>query len=412
MDWIGELEGLMKRRTTCKFDQVHVYSAQLDECPWCRIEDAGGPTFFVPTGGTGITADRLAVLDEKILLLRDVPFPELTQQQIELPVVPPLRKVAERAKFGSADVLAAILVVVWAAILVGAFLLPFLGLTALEKWAAVGGGLVVSLTFALGLIASKQARVHRKTVDDFNDWLSQAQDGLLQRGQAVSAQHEQRESAFQRATDDFKNAIEQYRTADTNLQNVLVQHREAQRSDFLRQFLIREYYRKIPGLSPSQVIMLESYGVESANDLERLRLYGIPSIDGEMVIELMDWRSTVERGFNFNPEHGISLAEVGVARETAVRRYKIAQARKILTASRQLETLAAGSRAELARMLSQFNQAADQWRGVASQLCDYQSGRRRFEMLINESSSRILALALGVPFVAFLLYLIAELVRR
>jgi DNA-binding helix-hairpin-helix protein with protein kinase domain len=133
MDWIGELEALMKRRTACKFDQVHVYSAQLDECPWCRIEDAGGPTFFVPTGGTGITADRLAVLDEKILLLRDVPFPELTQQQIELPSVPPLRKVSERAKFGSADVVAAILVVVWAAILVGAFLLPFLGLTALDR---------------------------------------------------------------------------------------------------------------------------------------------------------------------------------------------------------------------------------------------------------------------------------------
>jgi DNA-binding helix-hairpin-helix protein with protein kinase domain len=411
-DWIGQLEALLKRRTSCKFDQVHVYSSELEDCPWCRIEDAGGPTFFVPSGGTQIAADRLAVLDEKILLLNDVPYPDLLQEQIEPPRIPPLHAVKERAKFGWADIHSGLLVAIWAAIIVGAFVLPSLGLSTLEKLGVIGGALLVSLTFAMALIASKQARKHRKTVDDFHDWLSQAQEGLWQRGQAIAALHAQRESAFLRSKDDFRNAIEAYRTADTNLQNVLVQHREAQRSDFLRQFLIRDYFRKIPGLNPSQVIMLESFGIESANDVERLRLYGIPSIDGELVIELMDWRSTVERGFNFTPEHGISLSEVGVAKEAAVRRYKISQARKILTGSKQLETLAAGGRSELALNLTQFNQAADQWRGVAEQLTDYQSGRRSFERLINESSSRILALALGVPFIAFLLFVLAELVRR
>jgi DNA-binding helix-hairpin-helix protein with protein kinase domain len=262
------------------------------------------------------------------------------------------------------------------------------------------------------LIASRKARARRKTVDDFNDWLAKVQEGLEQRGQAIAYQHGQREQAFGRSTDDLRSALEQYRTADKNLQNVLVQHREAQKSDFLRAYLIRDYYRKIPGLSPSQVIMLESFGVESANDLERLRLYGIPSIDGELVIELMQWRSEVERGFNFNPEHGITLADVGAAREAAVRRYKISQARRILTGAKQLETLAAAGRAELNRALSQFNQAADQWRNVATQLRDYQSGRRRFERLINESPARIMALALGVPFLTFLLNLIVELIRR
>jgi hypothetical protein len=120
----------------------------------------------------------------------------------------------------------------------------------------------------------------------------------------------------------------------------------------------------------------------------------------------------VERGFNFNPEHGITLAEVGVARDAAVRRYKISQARRILTGSRQLETLAAAGRSELARAVTQYDQAANQWRDVASQLRDFQSGRRKFERLINVSTAHIFALALGIPFVSFLIYLIAELISR
>jgi DNA-binding helix-hairpin-helix protein with protein kinase domain len=413
MDWINQLEALMKRRKTCKFDAMHVFSAELEDCPWCRIEDGGGPAFFVAGGGTTIvSADRLAALDEKILLLREVQFPELTERQIALPTMPPLRRMKERAKIGWADVHAGALVAIWSAVALGAFALPSLGLPALGKLAAIAGGLIVSLLFAVALILSRGARDRRKTVHDFEDWLAKASEGLLQRGQMIAYQHGQREQAFQRSTEDLKNALEQYRTADKNLQNVLVQNREAQKADFLRQYLIRDYYRKIPGLNPSQVIMLESFGVESANDLERLRLYGIPSIDGELVIELMHWRTEVERGFSFNPEHGITLADVGAAKDAAVRRYKISQARKILTGSKQLETLAAAARSELARALTQFNQAGDQWKGVATQLRDFQSARRSFERLINVSSAHIFALALGIPFVSFLLYVVAALIIR
>jgi DNA-binding helix-hairpin-helix protein with protein kinase domain len=407
MDWVSQLEAMMKRRRTCKFDSMHVYAAELDECPWCRIEDAGGPSFFVPAGGaTIVSADRLAVLDEKILRLPGVHFPDLTQRQLELPHMPPLRPLKDRPKITQPDVFAGLLVASWAACAAAVAFGGSLGLSGLGALAALGGCIVLSLMFTVLLIISKPARARRKTVDDFNDWLAKAQEALDQRGQLIAFQHRQREVAFQRSTDDFKNEVHNYRTADDNLQSVLVQHREAQKSDFLRCYLIRDYYRKIPGLSPSQVIMLESYGVESANDLERLRLYGIPSIDGELVIELMHWRSEVERGFTFNPEHGITLADVGAAKEAAVRRYKISQARRILTGAKQLEVLAAAGRSELTRALTQFNQAADQWRNVATQLRDFQSGRRSFERLINRSAASILGIALSAAFAFFVLMLI------
>jgi len=407
MDWIGQLETLMKRRRTCKFDSVHVYPIELDECPWCRIEDAGGPAFFVPAGGvTAISADRLAVLDEKILLLHEVVFPDLSERQLALPNMPPLRPIKDRPKLALPDYAAAIFVATGMLTLIGA---AFVGKLSAEPWiemSALVAGSIFSLGLAITLIFNKKARAHRKTVVDHENWLDQAKINLEQRGRVVVANQGQREASFQRAAEDLKNELENYRTADQNLQNVLVRYREAQRSDYLRSYLIRDYARKIRGITGSNLTMLESFSVESANDLERIRLYGIPGVDPELVMELMQWRTEVERDFKFNPEHGVTLADAGASKEAAVRRFKIAQARKILTGARQLDSLAEAGKSELARSLNQFNQAADQWRSVATQLRDYQSARRKWERLINRSPWTIIALALGVPFVAAILYLL------
>ena len=179
-----------------------------------------------------------------------------------------------------------------------------------------------------------------------------------------------------------------------------------QKADFLRGFSIRDSYQKIPNLTASQVTMLESFGVESANDIEQLRMYGIPGIDGETQMELMQWRREIEPGFRFNPEHGITLADVGAAKEIAVRRFKMSQARKILTAARQIETQAEVGAAELARACDQFDDNVERWKNTAKQYRDSQSRRRREERLINQSPGVILGLALTVPFViGFLFFL-------
>jgi DNA-binding helix-hairpin-helix protein with protein kinase domain len=281
--------------------------------------------------------------------------------------------------------------------------------------AAVGGpyaatillvGTVLSILFALALMIGKQSCARRRTVNDYVARLATMCDALGQRAQRIEAQHRQRESGFQRANGDVLSEIENYRTADQNLQTVIVRYRESQRADFLRGFLIRDYYRQISGLTPSQVIMLEAYSVESANDVERIKLYGIPSIDPETVMELLQWRTEVERQFNFRPEHGITLADVGQAKEIAVRRFKISQARKILTAAKQLESLADAAGDDLKRALVIFNREAESWSKLAREFRDYQSGRRWFERNINRSAAFIAGLAAGLPFIAAVVYVI------
>jgi DNA-binding helix-hairpin-helix protein with protein kinase domain len=156
----------------------------------------------------------------------------------------------------------------------------------------------------------------------------------------------------------------------------------------------------------NHVAHLESFSVESAHDIERIRLYAIPTIDSDIVTELLQWRLDVERGFKFQPEHGITMADVGSAREMAVRRFKISQARKVLTGAKQLAMLAEAGQSELNRALEAFHRESEQWTKVAKELRDFQSGRRRFEREINRSPAWIVGVSLAVPFVAGLLYLI------
>jgi hypothetical protein len=152
--------------------------------------------------------------------------------------------------------------------------------------------------------------------------------------------------------------------------------------------------------------MLEAYSVESAQDVERIKLYGIPSIDPETVMELLQWRTDVERQFHFKPEHGITLADVGQAKELAVRRFKISQARMILTGAKQLESLADVGGDEQKLALAGFHREAESWSKLAREFRDFQSGRRWFERHINRSAPFIAGLAAGLPFVAAVVYVV------
>jgi DNA-binding helix-hairpin-helix protein with protein kinase domain len=397
--WVQELEALMKSRRNCSFDAIHVYYSRLDECPWCRIEDAGGPAFFVgATGTTIISADRLKVLDDRIWELEQTLYPDLPPQRLELPTAPVLRTLKEMPKSASPDWVATLMVAAWAI----CFSSVAVGNT--NGAIVLAAGTVLSLLSAAFLIFGKKARERRQQADSNAAALQSMKDRLARQAAAIRAHHAQREEQFNRSNEDIKQQIQLYRTAADNLQSVIAQHRELQKAEYLRSFSLRDCIRKIFNLTPSQVIMLESFGVETANDIERIRLYGIPSIDPETVVELLQWRWDVEQAFVFTPEHGITIADVGAAKEMAVRKFKISQARSILTGAKQIETLAEVAESDLRRGLNQFDAACEQWKSAAKEFRDFQSGRRRFERLINQSPSHVVGAALGVPFVAAVLF--------
>jgi DNA-binding helix-hairpin-helix protein with protein kinase domain len=401
LEWVQELDALVKRRKQCSFDAVHVYYAQLGECPWCRIEDSGGPTFFVVAGGgTIVSEDRLAHLDSRIWDLPDIRFADLPSQRLALPAIPKVRSKQQMPGGGGLpDWLTVLMAASWVGCFAGAIVGHATGGIVLAASA------VASLVLAAALIVNKKAKETRRAREDYEAWLESSLDTLSKRAQSIEYQYGQREKVFDRSHEEFQNEIEMYRTASENIRDVIAQHQEVQKSEFLRQYLIRDYMRQIEGLTPSNVTMMESFALDSANDIDRMRLYGIPGLEPETVVALMDWRREVEQKFHFNPEHGITLASVGQTKELAVRRFKIAQARKILSGAKQVETLAEVAKVELARALTQFDTAVDQWKAMAKQYRESQNGRFRWELLINRTPSLIFGLALGLPLLALVVWL-------
>jgi hypothetical protein len=157
-------------------------------------------------------------------------------------------------------------------------------------------------------------------------------------------------------------------------------------------------------LTLSHVTLLESFGVESAYDAERMKLYGIPTIDEAMSINLVQWRAAMERQFRFNPEHGLSLDNLKSINDAAVRRFKMMQARKIMMGNERLKLLSDTGKNELVSALRSFDADNKQWKAVAKELIDFQEQRRPLERLVNRSYLTILAPAGGVVAVAGLLY--------
>ena len=114
----------------------------------------------------------------------------------------------------------------------------------------------------------------------------------------------------------------------------------------------------------------------------------------------MQWRTNIERQFNYKPEHGVTLQEMLQSETIATWRFKVSQARKVLMATSRLQTIADAAQGELDRSLTKFEKRSGQWLEIAKHLRDFQSGRRELEYRINQSSLPILILAVGVPLVS------------
>jgi hypothetical protein len=266
--------------------------------------------------------------------------------------------------------------------------------------AALGGGGL--------LLLSREGKSRRNRALELGSRLEQMQTALKQHSQEITARHRGRQAAFDKAVAELKAECEHYRAADTQLQDVLVVQRTSQQDRFLSRHLIQNHFAHIPGVTQSLASVLQSYGIESAADIETIKLIGIPMLTPGLSTELMTWRERLERDFEFKPEHGVTFSDMRRSKDLAVNRFKIAQARRILMASKQLDSLAAASREQLSRELSKYDQLASQARDVANELHVFQSGRRLLERLLNRSAVFVVAAALAIPAVAWLIRLLFE----
>jgi DNA-binding helix-hairpin-helix protein with protein kinase domain len=393
-EWVEQLDNLLTQRQGCSFDPAHLYYSRLAQCPWCRIEDEGGPAFFVLDGSSSIISpQRVEHLEAQLRRLKYPVFPELSAQRLKIPQPIAPKRLQSYPRPSIAD-MATVALVGSAAVCLAAPVLP---------WAlAVGtiGSLASGATLLVNKVAKEKRREHDKLAKDLAD----EQNALQRRARAITAAHAKRQASFEESTVELKAEASHYRAADNQLKDVLAVFRMTQLNKFLTNHLIFDHAAEIPGMTPALTAVLQSYGIENPLDVDRIKLLGIPMVSDGLILELTAWRDRVARQFVFKSEHGVNFSDADGGGKAAVTRFKVAQARRILMASHHLNTLAEGSRDRLERELNYFDRSAEPARELAKNLRNFQSARRPWERAINTSPPLVAAAALAGPAIGAVLY--------
>lgn len=395
--WIAELEQLIKRRRVCDIDPMHVYAPEAGRCPWCRIEDIGGPSFFLPADmPSNVASLRLARLEDTVTNLPEVRFPQLPDERLAVPDVPKPKKMCPLPRRTARDYAAAVLAAAWLVALAGALVWPLLGL--------VGAG--ASAVAAAYLLISKSSRQVRAQIRKSLHRLRKQAGTIRSNGRRIAIAHRLRATKFDEPKQELAEERKNYRAEGDELVRVIIASRHSQLDEFFRSQSIRENANMIAGMTLSKVTLLEAFGVETAFDCERIKLYGIPSVDESTAINLVDWRKDVERRFRFNPEHGISLDNLKSIGDATVRRFKMLQARKVLMCDDRMKLLAENEKNELVAALAPFDADVQHFRKIAAEMNELQESRRPLERTLNKSPLMLALptlLAIGIAALAYYL---------
>jgi DNA-binding helix-hairpin-helix protein with protein kinase domain len=383
--WVEELESLARQCKACRVDSAHVHFKDVKECPWCRIEDEGGPAFFVLGGSASrILPDRLDHLDDKLRELELPVFPDLSPHQLRIPRLIEPKRLYKAPRPTAADAAS------W--LLTGGAGLCLAGTW--SAWALAVGALTAACG-AAWLIGGGDARARRSRVRELAAALRDRQRQLAQRASELAATHRGRALAFARSVDLLQQEHQSYNRASTQIHNVLAIYRSLQKSRYLASASIQRNVRHIPGMNLSLAAALASYGVESAYDVDPIRLLGLSMISDEQRLELEAWRAKLERQFVYEPDPALRLSEHRAVDSRSIDRFKASVARRILMAAAQLQSAANAGRALLAQDLEAFERQADGVREAANELRKFQTQRRPWERALNRSKSVIAAAAVA-----------------
>lgn len=395
-DWVVALESLLKNRKECQIDPAHVYFKQSQECPWCRIEASGGPAFFVNASLVGGSMQsRVEAYDRCLRQIEDIHFPDLARKTVRAPKLPVLKKPKVASPKRMADWLA-----------MGSAASGLLCLGGAFFWPLLAAGAVGSIGCALGLGFGAQGKLRRNGKANYLNHLEHTNQKVADFGAQVLVRHQHREAEFDTFAAVVNAGRERFGAESENMETLVRQLRVEQKDDHLRSLEIRQHRRRIPGLQRGDVAILQSYGVETAQDCEANLLAGIPHVSADIVVELMNWRERKTEEFAYQPEAGITERELEIDRQEATARFKISQARKVLNGATRLRAMAHAGRQGLQQDLSAFERLVGQWRDLAREYQDFQVTRTPLERLLNDNKGTLAAAALAAPVLGALLWLV------
>lgn len=298
-NWIGHLEKLERELSRCSTTPVHFFPSAARSCSWCDIERKTGATLFLAAAPTNVLSPlgQTIDLDQSLEAIKAMAIfdPATLLPPMSVAAASPSNESRAakgssrwRRTFGWGGVATAVA-------LFFAFPPGFL------FW-LVGGG------YALYLANSDNA------VNPFRQRHSSAQQRLHQ---AIAQWRQGLDTPkLTSMRGKIHLAIEELRTLESTRQRALddVVRTSAERrlTTYLDQFFI-PIAPKVPLMTPAKVQRLASIGIETAADIEAVKVLAVHGFGPATTDALVRWRRECERGFNRNAPPTLADVQADVA---------------------------------------------------------------------------------------------------
>jgi DNA-binding helix-hairpin-helix protein with protein kinase domain len=344
-EWAKALEAQLAVLQTCVVNAGHVYLRTNDKCPWCAFEVAAGRAMFnfsyQQTGQSLFNLKTLAAEIAAVAAPARLPVPLQVKTVVEAD--------PEYAEAGNGNWRQIIAALGSGAIVAGLGVLPSL------KGYELG---LIPLAVASSLFIGTRGRrnqLKRKARAVLDDVIRQI--GLVKAGWDAEKGPEQ----FDELRNKLGLMVEKHRQLPQKRAAQLkeLEHRreEMQRRQWLDQHEIKD--AKIKGIGDGRKSTLQSWGIETALDIDYHAVSQVPGFGPKMVDILLGWRQSIVLKFRFNPNLHADPAEVRRI-EQGIHAERIQLEREItvgLANLRHLPVIASERYASLATQLSNLTVA-------------------------------------------------------
>lgn len=294
--WVTALQQLEADTKQCGLNKGHWYPSHATACPWCQMEGQGANPLFpfvmplVPDSvGSAVNVDALWKQLQGLADLGPAPpiaIPQLSPSSAARQVGPPSSMAKPLALVASL------------ALFIGSsYLVPIL------FW-VFGFAAVVAYNFILDRLSNAVQ------LEEFRRTLSAAEANFNRAN--LDWQDRAGEKAFQDAKKTFDALRRQLNEIPAARLRALDQLKKNQRQLQLEHFLDKFdlEYATIDGIGPGRKRTLESYGIETAEDIQLKRISAVPGFGPKMTERLLRWRRSVEAKFVFNPAQAIDPRDI------------------------------------------------------------------------------------------------------
>lgn len=292
-DWVQALTKLEQHFKRCSSRPSHFYFSGLAECPWCPIERAGIALF----GGAAVVIPKLASGPFNLdAIWRDITVAALPPMQAiphlkDVPATPHMKALGRRRTFWRTTG--------W---LVG-LLIAVLGITLSAVYAPMWAG----LGWALGAWVNSRGRSDLAPLTSGYQQAKAHFDGLSARWK-----QEQADAQLQAKQNHLRPLKDEHAGLQAERErryNALFNNRkQSALKQFLDQFEVEQ--ASIPGVGAAKKAMLESFGIETAADVNRNAVLNVPGFGPALTDRVMKWRQEKEARFHFNPNSSIDPRQV------------------------------------------------------------------------------------------------------